>query len=92
MSVVCFYKVGYFSKVLSKGPSSTTWIWNLHADSYNFLNQGVIVVDVSRKVFSVNLAYLSIVFLWLVGMHFHVVYYSNYILWLKDPIHVVLSF
>lgn len=25
-------KPGHFSKVLSKGPKSTTWIWNLHAN------------------------------------------------------------
>ena len=27
---------GHFSRNLSKGPSTTTWIWNLHADAHDF--------------------------------------------------------
>ena len=29
-------KAGDFNKALSKGPSSTTWIWNLHSDAHDF--------------------------------------------------------
>ena len=29
-------KAGHFNKALSKGPSSTTSIWNLHADAHDF--------------------------------------------------------
>ena len=39
---------------------------------------------VGRKVFSSNLAHLSLVFFWISGMHFHGAYFSNYDIWLKD--------
>jgi len=29
-------KPGHFSRTLSKGPNTTTWIWNLHADAHDF--------------------------------------------------------
>eukprot|EP00975_Prorocentrum_lima_P038364 8064214-Prorocentrum_lima.AAC.1 len=29
-------KPGHFSRSLSKGPLTTTWIWNLHADVHDF--------------------------------------------------------
>ncbi|KAM3355776.1 hypothetical protein P3S68_022490 [Capsicum galapagoense] len=27
---------GHFSRTIAKGPDSTTWIWNLHADAHDF--------------------------------------------------------
>lgn len=39
------------------------------------------------RVFSSNLAHLSLVFFWLAGMHFHGAYFSNYDIYLKDPKH-----
>ena len=27
---------GFWSRSLSKGPKTTTWIWNLHADAHDF--------------------------------------------------------
>ncbi|KAI5074192.1 hypothetical protein GOP47_0010153, partial [Adiantum capillus-veneris] len=27
---------GHFARNLAKGPSTTTWIWNLHADAHDF--------------------------------------------------------
>ena len=27
---------GHFSRTLAKGPKTTTWMWNLHADAHNF--------------------------------------------------------
>lgn len=29
-------KPGHFSSQLSKGPATTSWIWNLHADAHDF--------------------------------------------------------
>ena len=29
-------KPGFWSKSLAKGPKTTTWIWNLHADAHDF--------------------------------------------------------
>jgi len=29
-------KPGFWSKTLAKGPKTTTWIWNLHADAHDF--------------------------------------------------------
>ena len=86
-----FDKVGFYNKVLSKGPSSTTWIWNLHADVHDFVVQDSTGQNLSRKVFASNLAHLAVVFFWLGGMHFHTAYFSNYMSWLKDPLHVAPS-
>merc|ERR1712056_154592 len=80
-----YSKPGHFNKALSKGPSSTTFIWNLHADAHDFDSPGAgqrpaglakgftpkmhgsagLVSIGSRKVFSSNLAHLSLVFFWL---------------------------
>ena len=30
-------KPGHFSRALSKGPSTTTFVWNLHADAHDFV-------------------------------------------------------
>ena len=27
---------GHFSRTIAKGPDTTTWIWNLHADAHDF--------------------------------------------------------
>jgi len=82
-------KAGHFNKALSKGPKTTTWIWNLHSDAHDFdLHSGSRVLK-ARKVFSSNLAHLSLVFFWLGGMHFHGAYFSNYSAWLKDPKHCI---
>ena len=94
-------KAGDFNKALSKGPKTTTWIWNLHdhaheLDSNNTLYNlsqpahtpvitGPALRAYARKVFSSNLAHLSLVFFWISGMHFHGAYFSNYALWLKGP-------
>merc|ERR1712061_643706 len=113
-----YSKPGHFNKALSKGPSSTTFIWNLHADAHDFDSPGasqslgqtplgwpsglglMLLAShetqgkplaasffVSRKVFSSNLAHLSLVFFWLGAMHVHGAYFSNYGAWLKDPVH-----
>ena len=34
-STLC-WKAGHFNKALSKGPKTTTWIWNLHSDAHDF--------------------------------------------------------
>ncbi|KAL5642389.1 hypothetical protein ACJX0J_000845, partial [Zea mays] len=68
---------GHFSRTIAKGPDTTTWIWNLHADAH-----------ISRKVFSAHFGQLSIIFLWLSGMYFHGARFSNYEAWLSDPTHI----
>jgi len=83
-------KVGHFSKPLAKGPYSTTWIWNLHAEAHDFDKHDICSSAVrERKIFSSNLAHLSLVFFWIGGMTFHAAYFSNYSSWLKDPKHCV---
>merc|ERR1711972_166875 len=110
-----YSKPGHFNKALSKGPSSTTFIWNLHADAHDFDSPGAsqslglgstllasheaqgkplaagsagrVFALGARKVFSSNLAHLSLVFFWLGAMHVHGAYFSNYGAWLKDPVH-----
>lgn len=44
-------KPGHFSRTLSKGPSTTTWIWNLHADAHDFDSHTNDLEEISRKSF-----------------------------------------
>jgi photosystem I P700 chlorophyll a apoprotein A1 len=81
-------KPGHFSRTLAKGPKTTTWIWNLHADAHDFDTQTKSLEDVSRKIFSAHFGQLSIIFLWLSGMHFHGAYFSNYTAWLLNPLQI----
>nr|AYO28189.1 photosystem I P700 chlorophyll a apoprotein A1 [Synura sphagnicola] len=79
---------GHFSRTLAKGPKTTTWIWNLHADAHDFDMQTKSLEEVSRKIFSAHFGQLSIIFLWLSGMHFHGAYFSNYTAWLINPLQI----
>jgi photosystem I P700 chlorophyll a apoprotein A1 len=88
---VVWSKQQQFSKALSKGPQTTTWIWNLHSDAHDFDMQESSIAVITRKVFSSSLAHLALVFFWMSGMHFHGAYFSNYSAWLKDPKHYVPS-
>ena len=81
-------KPGHFSKTLAKGPKTTTWIWNLHADVHDFDIQTKSLEDVSRKIFSAHFGQLAIIFLWISGMHFHGAYFSNYTSWLMNPLQI----
>ena len=76
---------GHFSRTLAKGPKTTTWIWNLHADAHDFDSQTSSLEEVSRKIFSAHFGQLAAIFLWISGMHFHGAYFSNYSAWLSDP-------
>nr|WCH56153.1 photosystem I P700 apoprotein A1 [Calliblepharis sp.] len=78
-------KPGHFSRVLSKGPKTTTWIWNLHADAHDFDSHTSSLEEVSRKIFSAHFGQLAIIFLWLSGMYFHGARFSNYVAWLTNP-------
>jgi len=81
-------KPGHFSRTLAKGPKTTTWIWNLHADAHDFDIQTKSLEEVSRKIFSAHFGQLAIIFLWLSGMHFHGAYFSNYTAWLLNPLQI----
>ena len=78
-------KPGHFSRTLAKGPNTTTWIWNLHADAHDFDSHTNSLEDISRKIFSAHFGQLAIIFLWLSGMYFHGARFSNYIAWLSNP-------
>jgi len=84
-------KPGHFSRALSKGPTTTTWVWNLHADAHDFDSHTTDLEDISRKVFSAHFGQLGIIFLWLSGMYFHGARFSNYEAWLNDPINIKQS-
>jgi photosystem I P700 chlorophyll a apoprotein A1 len=79
---------GHFSRTLAKGPKTTTWIWNLHADAHDFDIQTKSLEDVSRKIFSAHFGQLAIIFLWLSGMYFHGAYFSNYTAWVSEPLSI----
>merc|ERR1712187_884308 len=84
--------------IIAKGStkSTTVWIWALHADAHDFAaagktaayNAGGSKHELSRKVFSSNLAHLAVVLFWISGMHFHGAYFSNYSSWIKDPLSI----
>eukprot|EP00963_Diacronema_lutheri_P014569 scaffold3210_cov4495-Pavlova_lutheri.AAC.5 len=52
-------KPGHFSRSLAKGPTSTTWIWDLHADAHDFDSHTSDLEDISRKVFSAHFGQLA---------------------------------
>jgi photosystem I P700 chlorophyll a apoprotein A1 len=81
-------KPGHFSRSLAKGPKTTTWIWNLHADAHDFDIQTRSLEEVSRKIFSAHFGQLAVIFLWLSGMYFHGAYFSNYSAWVADPLSI----
>lgn len=81
-------KPGHFSRLLSKGPNTTTWIWNLHADAHDFDSHTTDLEDISRKIFSAHFGQLAIIEIWLSGMFFHGARFSNYESWVTDPINV----
>ena len=79
---------GHFSKTLSKGPTTTTWIWNLHADAHDFDTHTSSLEEIARKIFSAHFGQLGIILIWLSGMYFHGARFSNYENWLCDPTHI----
>jgi len=81
-------KPGHFSRRLSKGSTTTTWIWNLHADAHDFDIQTSDFQEISRKVFSAHFGQLGIILIWLSGIYFHGARFSNYEAWLTDPTHI----
>jgi len=81
-------KPGHFRRDLAKGPKTTTWIWDLHADAHDFDSQTSDLEDISRKIFSAHFGHLAVVFVWLSGMYFHGARFSNYTAWLQDPINI----
>nr|YP_009243827.1 photosystem I P700 chlorophyll a apoprotein A1 [Sporolithon durum]AMK96069.1 photosystem I P700 chlorophyll a apoprotein A1 [Sporolithon durum] len=81
-------KPGHFSRTLAKGPTTTTWIWNLHADAHDFDSHTSSLEEVSRQIFSAHFGQLAIIFLWLSGMYFHGARFSNYIAWLGNPTNI----
>jgi Photosystem I psaA/psaB protein len=60
-------KPGHFSRTLSKGPNTTTWIWNLHADAHDFDSHTSDLEEISRKVFSAHFGQLGLILIWLSG-------------------------
>jgi hypothetical protein len=60
-------KPGHFSRSLSKGPNTTTWVWNLHSECHDFDSHTSDLEEISRKVFSAHFGQLGIIFAWLSG-------------------------
>ncbi|KAL5056719.1 hypothetical protein RYX36_028323 [Vicia faba] len=81
-------KPGHFSRTIAKGPDTTTWIWNLHADAHYFDSHTSDLEEISRKVFSAHFGQLSIIFLWMSAMYFHGARFSNYKACQNDPTHI----
>ncbi|MEL6779520.1 MAG: photosystem I core protein PsaA, partial [Cyanobacteria bacterium J06597_16] len=81
-------KPGHFNRTLTKGPKTTTWIWDLHADAHDFDTHTGDLQEVSRKIFSAHFGHLAVVFVWLSGMYFHGARFSNFSAWMADPTHI----
>ncbi|KAG5568873.1 hypothetical protein H5410_064117 [Solanum commersonii] len=43
-------KPGHFSRTIAKGPDTTTWIWNLHANAHDFDSHTSDLEEISRKL------------------------------------------
>ncbi len=78
-------KPGHFDRTLAKGPKTTTWIWNLHANVHDFDSHTSDLEDISRKIFSAHFGHLAVIFIWLSGAYFHGAKFSNYEAWLTNP-------
>jgi photosystem I P700 chlorophyll a apoprotein A1 len=76
---------GHFSRLLAKGPYTTTWIWNLHADVHDFDAINSDPQAVSRKVFGAHFGQLRLIVIWISGIYFHGARFSNYETWLIAP-------
>jgi len=81
-------KPGHFSRTLAKGPTTTTWIWNLHADAHDFDVHTSDLQEISRKVFRAHFGQIGIILIWISGIYFHGSRFSNYESWLIDPVHI----
>nr|YP_010261196.1 photosystem I P700 apoprotein A1 [Cephaleuros karstenii]UIB39137.1 photosystem I P700 apoprotein A1 [Cephaleuros karstenii] len=94
-------KPGHFSRALSKGPNTTAFVWNLHADAHDFDIQTNDLQEISRKIFSAHFGQIGVILIWLSGMlfksrfepfifksFFFSINFSNYEAWLNDPIHI----
>jgi len=81
-------KPGFWSSKLSKGPKTTTWIWNLHADAHDFDTHLGDLEEASRKIFSAHFGHLAVIFIWMSAAFFHGARFSNYTGWLADPTNV----
>nr|RNJ67191.1 MAG: photosystem I core protein PsaA [Leptolyngbya sp. IPPAS B-1204] len=79
---------GHFDRTLARGPKTTTWIWNLHADAHDFDSHTSDLQDISRKIFAAHFGHLAIIFIWLSGMYFHGSRFSNFTAWMADPLHI----
>ncbi|CDP06212.1 unnamed protein product [Coffea canephora] len=64
-------KPSHFSKTIAKGPETTTWIWNLHADIHHFNRNTIDSEQISRKVFNAHFGQLFVIFIWLSGIYCH---------------------
>jgi photosystem I P700 chlorophyll a apoprotein A1 len=78
-------KPGHFDRTLSRGPKTTKWIWDLHANAHDFDSHTSDLEDVSRKIFSAHFGHLAVIFVWLSGAYFHGAKFSNYEAWLANP-------
>ena len=76
-------KPGWFDKTLKKGPETTTWIWNLHANAHDFDSHTNDLQEVSRKIFSAHFGHLAVIFVWMSGFFYHSARFSNYSGWLQ---------
>lgn len=59
-------KPGHFSRLLSKGPNTTTWIWNLHADAHDFDSHTTDLEDISSCVLIFLLLFLDFYLLFII--------------------------
>jgi photosystem I P700 chlorophyll a apoprotein A1 len=57
-------KPGHFSRTIAKGPNTTTWVWNLHADAHDFDAHTSDLQEISRKIFSAHFGQLGIILIW----------------------------
>ena len=72
----------------AKGPSQTTWIWNIHASTHQVPIHHTSIRS-SSKVLSSHSCHLSPISSWLSSMHYHGAYYSNYHTWMDSESNII---
>lgn len=77
------FRPGFFSKVLAKGPFTTTWVWNLHAEANELVFEGKEFV----KYFTLaHLLQFCVVLLWWAVNYLESGLDGNFLVWMVDPI------
>ena len=67
---------------------SSSWIWGLYADAHDFQGQVSGNGEIAARIFATHFGHLAIVSAWLSALFFSGGRFSNYEMWLIDPVRI----